>query len=166
MSISITDMCNIMERRIDRLVNPKLNDLPPFLTNGKEGLNSGYMIWQYTAAALASENKTLAHPASADTITTSGFQEDHVSMGAWGTRKLWKILMNFVQILSIEAVVAHRAMEFVKPKKSGEKIEELYCQMSDLLPPHKKDRYFGDEFRSVTEFLFEKAGLEKLDYEN
>lgn len=166
MSIAITDMCNIIERRIDRLVNPKLNDLPPFLTNGKEGLNSGYMIWQYTAAALASENKTLAHPASADTITTSGFQEDHVSMGAWGTRKLWKILMNFVQMLSIEAVLAHRAMEFVKPKKSGKKIEELYCQMSDLLPPHKKDRYFGDEFRSVTEFLFEKAGLEKIDYEN
>ncbi len=162
LSIAITDMCNMMERRIDRLVNPKLNDLPPFLTTGKEGLNSGYMIWQYTAAALASENKTLAHPASADTITTSGFQEDHVSMGAWGTRKLWMILLNYTQILSIEAVLAHRAMEFIKPKRSGDAIEELYNQMIELLPPHKKDRNFGNEFKETKNLLFEKVGLEKI----
>ena len=126
LSIALTDMGNMIERRIDRLVNPKLNDLPPFLTTGREGLNSGYMIWQYTAAALASENKTLAHPASADSIPTSGFQEDHVSMGAWGARKLWMILENLMTMISIEALLAYRALGFRHPKKSGPSIEELF----------------------------------------
>jgi len=159
LSIALTDMANMMERRIDRLVNPKLNDLPDFLTSGEEGLNSGYMLWQYTAAALASENKTLAHPASADSIPTSGFQEDHVSMGAWGARKLWRIVNNWSQILAIEALLAYRAMCFRKPLKSGKKIEELFLQFQGILEDHDKDRYFGEEFKTALSLLKDRANL-------
>ncbi|AKI96726.1 histidine ammonia-lyase [Kosmotoga pacifica] len=159
LSIALTDMANMMERRIDRLVNPKLNDLPPFLTNGEEGLNSGYMIWQYTAAALASENKTLAHPSSADSIPTSGFQEDHVSMGAWGARKLWKIVNNWSQILAIETLLAYRAMYSKKSLKSGIEVEELYSQLKELIPEHTKDRYFGDDFKIALAVLKKRAGI-------
>ncbi|HOY26430.1 MAG: histidine ammonia-lyase [Thermotogaceae bacterium] len=162
LSIALTDMGNMIERRIDRLVNPKLNDLPPFLTTGREGLNSGYMIWQYTAAALASENKTLAHPASADSIPTSGFQEDHVSMGAWGARKLWMILENLMTMISIEALLAYRALGFRHPKKSGPSIEELFGEIKNVVPEYLEDRYFGDEFENVLEVILERAGLEVL----
>lgn len=159
LSIALTDMANMMERRVDRLVNPKLNNFPAFLTRGKEGLNSGYMIWQYTAAALASENKTLAHPASADTIPTSGFQEDHVSMGAWGARKLWKILKNWSNILAIETVLAYRALSFRKPKKSGKAIEGFFKELSNILEEHVEDRYFGKEFADARDFLLKSQGL-------
>ena len=161
LSIALTDMGNMIERRIDRLVNPKLNDLPPFLTTGKEGLNSGYMIWQYTAAALASENKTLAHPASADSIPTSGFQEDHVSMGAWGARKLWTILDNLTSLISIEALLAFRALGFRHPKRSGPSIEELFGQISAVVPQYLEDRYFGGEFEDVRTLLLKRAGLRR-----
>ena len=161
LSIALTDMGNMIERRIDRLVNPKLNDLPPFLTTGKEGLNSGYMIWQYTAAALASENKTLAHPASADSIPTSGFQEDHVSMGAWGARKLWTILDNLTSLISIEALLAFRALGFRHPKRSGPSIEELFGQISAVVPQYLEDRYFGGEFEEVRTLLLKRAGLRR-----
>jgi len=162
LSIALTDMANMIERRIDRLVNPKLNDLPPFLTTGREGLNSGYMIWQYTAAALASENKTLAHPATADSIPTSGFQEDHVSMGAWAARKLWIILDNLMTMISIEALLAYRALGFRHPKKSGSSIERLFSEIKEVVPEYLEDRYFGDEFENVLEVLLERAGLEAL----
>ncbi|MFA6656794.1 MAG: aromatic amino acid lyase, partial [Mesotoga sp.] len=162
LSIALTDMGNMIERRIDRLVNPKLNDLPAFLTNGEEGLNSGYMLWQYTAAALASENKTLAHPASADSIPTSGFQEDHVSMGAWGARKLWKIVDNVATLISIEALLAFRALSFRHPKRSSAVIEGLFKDIEEIVPDHKEDRYFGKEFSDVRRLLFRKAGLSNL----
>lgn len=159
LSIALTDMGNMIERRVDRLVNPKLNDLPAFLTNGDEGLNSGYMLWQYTAAALASENKTLAHPASADSIPTSGFQEDHVSMGAWGARKLWMIVDNLATMISIEALLAFRALSFRHPKKSSIAVEELFEDIRRIVPDHIKDRYFGNEFMEVRKLLFRRAGL-------
>jgi len=155
-------MGNMIERRIDRLVNPKLNDLPPFLTTGREGLNSGYMIWQYTAAALASENKTLAHPATADSIPTSGFQEDHVSMGAWGARKLWMILDNLITMISIEALLAYRALGFRHPKKSGSSIENLFSEIKKAVPEYLEDRCFGDEFGSALEVILGRAGLGAL----
>lgn len=159
MSIALSDMCNMMERRIDRLVNPALNDLSPFLAAGKEGLNSGYMLWQYTAAALASENKTLAHPASVDSIPTSGFQEDHVSMGAWASRKLWQIIKNWESILSIETVLAYRALEARRPKHSGEQIEELFSLLSEILPKHEGDRDYGEEFEAALRLLKKRASL-------
>lgn len=159
LAIALTDMGNMIERRIDRLVNPKLNDFPAFLTKGPEGLNSGYMLWQYTAAALTSENKTLAHPASADSIPTSGFQEDHVSMGAWGVIKLERIFENWKKIISIELMLSYRAIQFRKPMKSGKIINELCSELSNILPEDTGDRYFGRDFEMVNEFLLKRANL-------
>jgi histidine ammonia-lyase len=159
LSIALTDMGNMIERRIDRLVNPKLNDFPAFLTKGPEGLNSGYMLWQYTAAALASENKTLAHPASADSIPTSGFQEDHVSMGAWGAIKLDKIYENWKKLIAIELMLSYRAIQFRKPMKSSNILDELCGELAYLLPEDVGDRYFGRDFEIVSEFLLNRANL-------
>ncbi|QTA37603.1 histidine ammonia-lyase [Thermosipho ferrireducens] len=149
--IALTDMGNMIERRIDRLVNPKVNEgLPPFLASGKEGLNSGYMIWQYTAAALCNENKVLAHPASIDTIPTSGYQEDHVSMGATASRKLLKIFDNLVSLLSIEAMLVKVALECRKPARSSEVIEEFFSKFTVEI---SGDRFFGDDYNRVREIL-------------
>lgn len=112
LSIALAELANIAERRIERLVNPALsNGLPPFLTK-YGGLNSGYMIAQYTAASLVSENKSLAHPASVDSIPTSANQEDHVSMGAIAARKARSILHNLRKVLAIELLCAAQGLDF------------------------------------------------------
>ncbi|MBO8160108.1 MAG: histidine ammonia-lyase [Thermosipho sp. (in: Bacteria)] len=150
-AIALTDLGNMIERRIDRLVNPLVNsNLPPFLASGKEGLNSGYMIWQYTAAALCNENKVLAHPASIDTIPTSAYQEDHVSMGATSARKLLKIFDNLVSLVSIEAMLAKVALEYRRPLKSSPKIEEFFSKINVEI---SGDRYFGDDFNRIREII-------------
>ncbi|MBU6450759.1 MAG: histidine ammonia-lyase [Cyanobacteria bacterium REEB67] len=116
LSIALAELANISERRTERLVNPALsNGLPPFLTNDG-GLNSGLMIAQYTAAALVSENKSLAHPASVDSIPTSANQEDHVSMGTIGARKARNILINVRRVLAIELLCAAQGLDL----RSGE----------------------------------------------
>ena len=101
LGIAMAELANISERRIERLVNPQLNDLPPFLSS-KPGLQSGAMIMQYVAASLVSENKTLAHPASVDSIPSSANQEDHVSMGTIGARHAYQIIQHTRQVLAIE----------------------------------------------------------------
>lgn len=111
LGIALSEIGNISERTIDRLVNPHLSGLPPFLTNG-DGLNSGFMISQYTAAALVSENKILAHPASVDSIPTSAGQEDHVSMGSISARHAWEILKNVENVLAIEMFTAAQGIDF------------------------------------------------------
>jgi len=112
MSIAIAELANISERRTERLVNPALsNGLPAFLTK-YGGLNSGFMIAQYTAASLVSENKSLAHPASVDSIPTSANQEDHVSMGAIAARKARSILSNTRRVLAIELLCAAQGLDF------------------------------------------------------
>ncbi|ODN30222.1 histidine ammonia-lyase [Fervidobacterium thailandense] len=147
LSIALTSMGNMIERRIDRLLNPKVNEnLPPFLAGGEEGLNSGLMIWQYTAAALCNENKILSHPASADSIPTSAYQEDHVSMGANAVRKLYKIYENVVSLITIEAMVSSIAIQFRRPLKSSAPVEEFVARIA--LQP-SEDRYLGDDFIRV-----------------
>jgi histidine ammonia-lyase len=101
LKLGMAELANISERRIERLVNPQLNDLPPFLS-AKPGLQSGAMIMQYCAASLVSENKTLAHPASVDSIPSSANQEDHVSMGTIGARHAHQIIANVRRVLAIE----------------------------------------------------------------
>jgi histidine ammonia-lyase len=151
LSIALTSMGNMIERRIDRLVNPKVNEgLPPFLAGGEEGLNSGYMIWQYTAAALCNENKVLSHPASADSIPTSSYQEDHVSMGANAVRKLRKIFDNIVSLISIEAMLVSVALDSRRPLRSSCKIEDFYGKINLKL---SEDRYFGENFEKVKEVI-------------
>ncbi|ABS59996.1 histidine ammonia-lyase [Fervidobacterium nodosum] len=147
LAVALTSMGNMIERRIDRIVNPKVNEgLPPFLAGGEEGLNSGYMIWQYTAAALCNENKVLSHPASADTIPTSAYQEDHVSMGANAVRKLRRVYENLVSLISIEAMLGSTALYYRRPLKSSEQIEKFYG-LIDVKPGN--DRFFGDDFERV-----------------
>ncbi|QIV77843.1 histidine ammonia-lyase [Fervidobacterium pennivorans] len=155
LSIALTSMGNMIERRIDRLLNPKVNEgLPPFLAGGEEGLNSGYMIWQYTAAALCNENKVLSHPASADSIPTSAYQEDHVSMGANAVRKLRKILENVVSLVSIEAMLVSVALDSRRPLRSSCKIEEFYGRIDVRL---SQDRYFGDNYEKVREEILKEV---------
>ena len=105
LGIAVAELANIAERRLERLVNPNLSGLPAFLTpNG--GLNSGFMIVQYSAASLVSENKILAHPASVDSIPSSGNQEDHVSMGTIAARKARSIIENAAHVLAMELLAS------------------------------------------------------------
>lgn len=113
LAIALAELANISERRTERLVNPHLSGLPPFLTR-RGGLHSGYMILQYVAASLVSENKPLCHPASVDSIPSSANQEDHVSMGAIGARKLQSVVHNVTRVLAIEYLCAAQALEFAK----------------------------------------------------
>ena len=123
LSIALCGLAGISERRIERLLNDKLSGLPPFLAK-TDGLNTGLMIAQYTAAALVSENKTLAHPASVDSIPVSAGQEDFVSMGAWAVRKAWEILKNTEYVIAIEALCAAQASQPEKDRVLSEDIEK------------------------------------------
>lgn len=157
LSIALTSMGNMIERRIDRLVNPKINEgLPPFLASGEEGLNSGYMIWQYTAAALCNENKILSYPASADSIPTSAYQEDHVSMGANGVRKLKQVYENIVSLIAIEAMLGCVALHFRKPLISSSEIQK-FCDKIKIKV--SSDRFFGEDFERVRNVIIEEVLL-------
>ena len=123
MAIALSALTGISERRIERLVNPALNEgLPPFLAP-EAGINSGFMMPQVTAAALASENKVLAHPASVDSITTSGNKEDYVSMGMAAAIKLKRVIANATNVLAIEACAAAQALDFLLPLKSSQPLQ-------------------------------------------
>ena len=125
-------LAGISERRIERLVNPSLNEgLPPFLAAGA-GLNSGFMMPQVTAAALASENKVLAHPASVDSITTSGNKEDYVSMGMTAALKLQRIVTNTRNVMAIEAMAAAQALDFVAPLKTGKRGQAAHAAIRSV----------------------------------
>ncbi len=117
-AIAATDLASISERRIEKLVNPALSELPAFLVR-EGGLHSGFMIAQVTAAALVSECKVLAHPASVDSIPTSAAKEDHVSMSPIAARKFAAIVENLERVLAIEALAAFQAMEFLRPLASS-----------------------------------------------
>lgn len=108
----------VAERRVFRLVSPQYSELPPFLVHN-EGVNSGYMIPQYVAAALVSDNKVYAHPASVDSIPTTAGQEDHVSMGTSAALKVLKIITNTERVIGIELMCSCQGIEFLKPLKPG-----------------------------------------------
>lgn len=137
LAISVAELANIAERRINRLVNPHLSGLPAFLARNP-GLCSGYMVAHYTAASLVSENKALAHPASVDSIPTSADQEDHVSMGMIGARKARRILHNTQQVLGIELVCAAQAVEFREPALLGRGTRIAYEVLRRHLPPFEE----------------------------
>ncbi|MCF6463056.1 histidine ammonia-lyase [Clostridium sp. Cult1] len=143
LGIALSELANSSERRIERLVNPHLSGLPGFLTE-KGGLNSGFMIPQYTAAALVSENKVLAHPASVDSIPSSANQEDHVSMGTIAARKAKEILYNTTRVLAIELYAAAQAIDFGEPKKLGEGTKIAYEAIRE-----KVDRLYDDRIMNV-----------------
>lgn len=139
LGICIAEMANSSERRIERLVNPQLSGLPAFLTpNG--GLHSGFMIAQYSAAALVSENKVLAHPASVDSIPSSANQEDHVSMGTIAARKARDILTNTIHVLAVELLAAAQGIEFKDPNKLGKGTAAAFEVVRASVPKWVEDR--------------------------
>ncbi len=149
--IAAAEVGSISERRTYKLISGTRN-LPPYLANDP-GLQSGYMIPQYTAASIVSQNKHLANPACTDTIDSSNGQEDHVSMGANAATKCYRVMENLRQILAIELLTAARAIEFRRPKKSSAVIENLYTEFRKIVPHHKGDIIFSDAMRNSKEFL-------------
>jgi len=149
MAIALTQLGSISERRIDRMVNPLTSDLPPFLASAP-GLESGMMMAQVTAAALVSENKVLAHPASIDSIPTSGNKEDFVSMGMTAALKLRPIVSNLGTILAIELLVASRALDLLAPLRTGRLAERTRRLVRRAAAPLTGDRpLYGDIARLV-----------------
>lgn len=151
LKIAMAELANISERRIERLVNPQLNDLPPFLS-AEPGLQSGAMIMQYCAASLVSENKTLAHPASVDSIPSSANQEDHVSMGTIGSRHAYQIITNTRRVLAIELICSMQAAEIKGKDKMAPATKEFLEQGRKHIPFIEKDRVFSKDI-NVAEYL-------------
>jgi len=153
LGIALSALAGISERRLERLVNPALNEgLPPFLAAGA-GLNSGFMMPQVTAAALASENKVLAHPASVDSITTSGNKEDFVSMGMTAAMKLKRIVANTRNVLAIEAMAAAQAIDFVAPLKPSKRGQAAHAAIRSVCPTMNQDRVMYQDFARLAELI-------------
>lgn len=140
------------ERRVERLVNPAYSELPAFLVQDG-GLNSGFMIAHCTAAALVSENKTLCHPASVDSLSTSAGTEDHVSMGGFAARKALQVVRNVEKVIAIELLAACQAIEFLRPLKTTVPLEECYKVVRSVVRPWDKDRYMSPDINEATELL-------------
>jgi histidine ammonia-lyase len=153
LGIALSALAGISERRIERLVNPALNEgLPPFLAPGA-GLNSGFMMPQVTAAALASENKVLAHPASVDSITTSGNKEDYVSMGMTASLKLKRIVENTRNVMAIEAMAAAQALDFLAPLKTSKRGQAAQAAIRAVCPTMERDRVMYQDFVRIAEVI-------------
>ena len=153
LAIALSALAGISERRIERLVNPALSEgLPPFLAQGA-GLNSGFMMPQVTAAALVSENKVLAHPASVDSITTSGNKEDFVSMGMTAANKLKRILDNTRNVLAIEAMAVAQAIDFLAPLKTSKRGQMAHTAIRSVCPTMEKDRVMYKDFARLAELI-------------
>ena len=163
LAIGLAELANISERRLERLVNPQLsNGLPAFLTkNG--GLNSGFMIVQYSAASLVSENKVLAHPASVDSIPSSANQEDHVSMGTIAARKAGEILENTRRVLAMEILAACQAIDLREEKALGQGTEIVYRIIRENIPALEEDRVMYKDLDRCNEILKSNILLEEVE---
>ncbi len=153
LAIALSALAGISERRLERLVNPALSEgLPPFLAPGA-GLNSGFMMPQVTAAALVSENKVLAHPASVDSITTSGNKEDYVSMGMTAANKLKRVVENTRNTLAIEAMAAAQAIDFLAPLKPSKRLQQAHAAIRAVCPTMEKDRVMYKDFVRIADVI-------------
>ncbi|WP_407407918.1 histidine ammonia-lyase [Peribacillus sp.] len=152
LKLGVAEVASISERRIERLVNPQLNDLPPFLS-ARPGLESGAMIMQYCAASLVSENKTLAHPASVDSIPSSANQEDHVSMGTIAARHAYAIIQNTWRVLAIECITAMQGVEYRGTEYMSPKTFQFYEKAREIVPTIKSDRMFSTDIEACTTWL-------------
>lgn len=150
--IAMAELGNIAERRVERLVNPQLNDLPPFLSPAP-GLQSGAMIMQYVAASLVSENKTLAHPASVDSIPSSANQEDHVSMGTIAARHALQIVENVRRICAIEAICALQAVEYRGIAAMAPATKAFFVEARRVVPTITADRVFAKDIEAMAQWL-------------
>jgi histidine ammonia-lyase len=153
LAIALSALAGISERRLERMVNPALSEgLPPFLAPGA-GMNSGFMMPQVTAAALVSENKVLAHPASVDSITTSGNKEDFVSMGMTAANKLKKVVENTRNTLAIEAMAAAQAIDFLAPLKTSKPLQQAHAAIRAVCATMDKDRVIYQDFARLADVI-------------
>ncbi|HEX4780641.1 MAG TPA: histidine ammonia-lyase, partial [Usitatibacter sp.] len=149
MALAIAEIGALSERRIALLIDASLSGLPPFLT-AASGVNSGFMIAHVTAAALASENKSLAHPASVDSLPTSANQEDHVSMATFAARRLSDMAGNTAAIVAIELLAAAQGIDFRRPLRSSDALEEAHAMIRAVAPHLDGDRYLALDIEAAT----------------
>jgi len=153
MTIAITGLSSISERRTDRLLDPERSSGLPAFLSPRPGVNAGYMLTQYTAAALVAENRVLSHPASVDSIPTSGSQEDHVSMG-WGAgRKLWEVLENAAYVVAVEILCAVQGIDYRAPLSPGVGTRLAASAVRRKVPPLEEDREVATETEAVAKMI-------------
>lgn len=152
LALALAEIGALSERRMALLIDSGLSGLPPFLVNNG-GVNSGFMIAQVTSAALASENKTLAHPASVDSLPTSANQEDHVSMATFAARRLGDMHENTVGILAVEWLAACQGLDFLSPLRSSDLLEKAKTELRSHVPFYDKDRYFAPDIKAAFDLI-------------
>ncbi len=152
LALALAEIGNLSERRIAVLIDPKMSGLPPFLVENS-GLNSGFMIAQVTAAALASENKTIAAPCSVDSIPTSANQEDHVSMATHAARRLGPMVDNAAAIVGIELLAAAQGIDFHRPARSSAALESVHAEIRRDVPHYAADRYFSPDIEAAKRWV-------------
>ena len=156
LALAIAEIGALSERRIALLIDASISSLPPFLTSAS-GVNSGFMIAHVTAAALASENKSLAHPASVDSLPTSANQEDHVSMATFAARRLQPMIANTAHILGIELLAAAQGIDFLRPLTSSAPLEQAHALLRALSPMIERDRYLAPDIEHATTLVTQGA---------
>lgn len=152
LSIAAAELASISEQRLKKLVNPAISELPAFLTK-KGGLNSGFMIVQVAAASIVSENKTLCHPASVDSIPTSADKEDHVSMGAWAARKAGRVVTNTRRVLAMEFLAAAQGIDLLRPLRTSVALEAVHHHIRRKVRRLDDDRSFSEDFKLIEEMI-------------
>lgn len=152
LATAIAEIAALSERRIALLIDPNFSGLPAFLVKNP-GINSGFMIAQVTAAALASENKSLAHPASVDSLPTSANQEDHVSMATYAARRLLTMADNAAGIVGIELLSACQGIDFLRPLKSSTPLESIHQLVREHIPFYDEDRYFAPDIAKIKSLI-------------
>ena len=162
LGMAVAELADISERRIERLVNPMLSGMPAFLVDDG-GLNSGFMLTQYTAAALVSENKVLCHPASIDSIPTSANKEDHVSMGTISARKCREIVGNVEDVIAIELLCAAQALDLFTNMKPGEGALAAYQVIRQAVPHLEKDRILSSDIAAVKQLMRDAKILKAVE---
>jgi histidine ammonia-lyase len=164
LAIALSEIGALSERRMALLIDSHLSGLPPFLVDNG-GVNSGFMIAQVTSAALASENKTLAHPASIDSLPTSANQEDHVSMATFAGRRLWDIFDNVAGILGIEWLAASQGLDFRAPLETSDKLKSVKALLRTKVSFYDKDRYFSPDIENAKKLIVNRSLLDIVDIE-
>jgi histidine ammonia-lyase len=156
LALVIAEIGALSERRIALLIDATISKLPPFLVNNP-GVNSGFMIAHVTAAALASENKALAHPASVDSLPTSANQEDHVSMATFAARRLHEMAHNTAVIVGIELLAAAQGIDFHRPLKTSPHLEHVHQQLRGVVSVYDEDRYFAPDIEAAKQLVLDGA---------
>ncbi len=162
LAVAIAEVGAIAERRIAMLIDGSISRLPPFLS-GDAGLNSGFMIAHVTAASLASENKSFAHPASVDSLPTSANQEDHVSMATFAARRLQPMLLNVSRIVAIELMAAAQGIDFLRPLRTAQPLERLYALIRSFSLAVKHDRILSGDIETIHQQVWSGAIAHALD---